>query len=38
LGGDEGERAGVLEPAGAELLDLLVELLGHHRDLGGSAR
>ena len=30
VGGDERERARVLEPAGAELLDVLVELLGHH--------
>ena len=34
VGGHERERTGVLQSAGAELLDVLVEFLGHHRDLG----
>ena len=33
VGGHERERARVLEPAGAELLDVAVEVLGHLADL-----
>lgn len=33
VSGDERERPGVFESSGAELFDVLVEFLGHHRDL-----
>jgi hypothetical protein len=33
VGGHEGERAGVLQAAGAELFDVFVQVLGHHRHL-----
>ena len=33
VGGHERERAAVSQRSGAELLDVLVELVGHHRDL-----
>ena len=38
VGGHEGERAGLLQPAGAELLDVGVEVLGHLADLGLAQR